>query len=194
MIRQKKKLYNDLASNMWQPITWTDDGPFNWLTLPYPSTIVPMIAVARCNKFNHSRFLLLPSSPLVLPTTTGPLLLKCIFLNENVHISIKISLKFVPKGTINNIPALVQIMASRRPGDKPLWELVLVIHRRIYASLGLNQLIRVLVGLGCGWVSDVLVVYTHMVQIYFSGITKVATDQAWSSATTTFVWLALMAN
>ena len=27
--------------------------------------------------------------------------------NENVFISIKISLKFVPKGQINNIPALV---------------------------------------------------------------------------------------
>ena len=32
---------------------------------------------------------------------------KYIFLNENVLISIKISLKFVPKGQINNIPALV---------------------------------------------------------------------------------------
>ena len=32
---------------------------------------------------------------------------KCIFLNENVLISITISLKFVPKGQINNIPALV---------------------------------------------------------------------------------------
>ena len=30
------------------------------------------------------------------------------------------SLKFVPKGPINNIPALVQVMAWRRPGDKPL--------------------------------------------------------------------------
>ena len=29
---------------------------------------------------------------------------KWIFLNENVSISIKISLKFVPKGPINNIP------------------------------------------------------------------------------------------
>ena len=32
---------------------------------------------------------------------------KCIFMNENVQIPIKISLKFVPKGPINNIPALV---------------------------------------------------------------------------------------
>ena len=47
---------------------------------------------------------------------------KRIFFNENVGISIKISLKFVPKGPINNIPALVQIMAWRRTGDKPLSE------------------------------------------------------------------------
>ena len=51
---------------------------------------------------------------------------KCIFLNENVWISIKMSLKFVPKGLINNIPALVQIMAWRRPGDKPLSEAMMV--------------------------------------------------------------------
>ena len=43
-------------------------------------------------------------------------------MNENIWISIKISLKFVPKGPINNIPALVQIMAWRRTGDKPLSE------------------------------------------------------------------------
>ena len=34
----------------------------------------------------------------------------CILLNENVWILIKISLSFVPKGPINNIPALVQVM------------------------------------------------------------------------------------
>ena len=45
---------------------------------------------------------------------------KRIFLNENVRISIKISLKFVPKVPINNILSLVQIMAWRWPGDKPL--------------------------------------------------------------------------
>ena len=52
-------------------------------------------------------------------------ILKCIFLNENIQISIKISLKFVPNGPIDNIPALVQIMAWRRPGDKPLSELMI---------------------------------------------------------------------
>ena len=47
---------------------------------------------------------------------------KGIFLNENVWISIEISLKFVPEGPINNIPALVEIMAWRRLGDRPLSE------------------------------------------------------------------------
>ena len=54
------------------------------------------------------------------------LLLKCIFLSESVWIPIKISMKFVPKGPINNIPALVQIMAWRRPGNKPLSEPMMV--------------------------------------------------------------------
>ena len=38
---------------------------------------------------------------------------KCIFLNENIWIFIKIPLNIVPKGRINYIPALVQIMAWR---------------------------------------------------------------------------------
>ena len=45
---------------------------------------------------------------------------KRIFLNENVWIPNRISLKLVPSGQTNNIPALVQTMAWRRPGDKPL--------------------------------------------------------------------------
>ena len=45
-----------------------------------------------------------------------------ISLNENVWTPIKISLKLVPMGPIDNIPALVQIVAWCRPGDKPLSE------------------------------------------------------------------------
>ena len=45
-----------------------------------------------------------------------------IFLNENVWIAIKISLKFVPEGPFENKPALVQVMAWRQTGDKPLPE------------------------------------------------------------------------
>ena len=48
------------------------------------------------------------------------------FFNENVWIPIKISLKFVPKGPINNITALVQIMPRRHPGQKALSELMMV--------------------------------------------------------------------
>ena len=51
---------------------------------------------------------------------------KCIFLKENVWIPVEISLKFVPKGSINNNPALFQIMAWRRPGDKPLSETMMI--------------------------------------------------------------------
>ena len=48
------------------------------------------------------------------------------FMNENIWISVKISLKFVLKGPINNILSLVQIMAWRRPGDKALSEPMMV--------------------------------------------------------------------
>ena len=50
---------------------------------------------------------------------------KRFFLNEMIWISLKISLKCVPKVRINNIPALFKIMAWRRPGDKPLLEPVM---------------------------------------------------------------------
>ena len=51
---------------------------------------------------------------------------KHIFLNENVRIFIKTWLKFVPKGPKNNIPALVQVMAWCRPGNKPSSEPMMV--------------------------------------------------------------------
>ena len=40
-------------------------------------------------------------------------ILKCIFMNEKLRILIQISLKFVPKGPIDNNSALVQVMAWR---------------------------------------------------------------------------------
>ena len=48
------------------------------------------------------------------------------FLMKMNEIRLKISLKFVPKVAINNFPSLVQIMAWRRPGDKPLSEPMMV--------------------------------------------------------------------
>ena len=47
---------------------------------------------------------------------------KCIFLNENVQISIRLSLEFVTEGPIYNNSALVQGMACCWLGDKPLLE------------------------------------------------------------------------
>ena len=48
------------------------------------------------------------------------------FVNENVWISLKISLKFVHKALINNIPGLIQMMAWCWPGDMPLSEPMMV--------------------------------------------------------------------
>ena len=47
---------------------------------------------------------------------------KCIFMNEKFYILIQISLRFVPKGPIDNKSAFVQVMAWHRAGDKPLPE------------------------------------------------------------------------
>ena len=47
---------------------------------------------------------------------------QCIFLNEKDRIPIWISLKFVPRGSVDNKLALAQVMAWRRTGDKPLTE------------------------------------------------------------------------
>ena len=48
------------------------------------------------------------------------------YFNENIWIAIKISGRFVPRGLIKNIPALVQIMVWLKPGDKPLSEAMIV--------------------------------------------------------------------
>ena len=71
-----------------------------------------------------------------------PDIFKCIFLNENVWISFKISLKLVPKGPINSIPALVQIMAWCRQKTSHYLNQIWLVYWRIYASLGLNELER----------------------------------------------------
>ena len=47
---------------------------------------------------------------------------KCIFLNESDRIPIQISLNFIPRGPVDKKPALVQVMAWRRIGDKSLPE------------------------------------------------------------------------
>ena len=56
------------------------------------------------------------------------------------ELRLKFHWRLFPRVKINNIPALVQIMAWRRPGEKPLSEPIMVTYWRIYASLGLNEL------------------------------------------------------
>ena len=50
---------------------------------------------------------------------------KCIFFDEYYRILIRISQKFVPRSAINNKPAMIQVMAWRQRGDKPLPKLML---------------------------------------------------------------------
>ena len=65
------------------------------------------------------------------PRTKWPTFCRqCIFVNEKFHILIQISLKFVPKCPIDNIPALVQIMALTR----------LIRFIDIFAALGGDEL------------------------------------------------------
>ena len=47
---------------------------------------------------------------------------KCNFRNEKFWILIKLSLKFAPKGPIDNKAVLVQVMAWHQAGNKPLPE------------------------------------------------------------------------
>ena len=65
---------------------------------------------------------------------------KCISSNENDRIPIRISLKYVPKGIIDNKSALVQVMAWRRAGDKPLPEPMLTQFTDAYAAQGRDEL------------------------------------------------------
>ena len=61
-----------------------------------------------------------------------------IFMNETFCIAIQISLKFVPKGPLDNKCARVQVMAWRGTGDKPLPEPILTHFTDAckYAALG----------------------------------------------------------
>ena len=74
---------------------------------------------------------------------------KLFLLHENAWISLIMSLKFAPKVPINNIPALIQIMAWRRRGDKPLSELMMVnLMTHIYLTtnkVGMNYWLYVII-------------------------------------------------
>ena len=84
---------------------WTNDDPFCWVVLPHV-----LMGPMRLQWVNNLGFFFsfLNSSP---PGQNGRSfaddIFICIFMNEKCCILVKISLKFVPKGPINNNPALV---------------------------------------------------------------------------------------
>ena len=85
---------------------------------------------AKCHKFCLTSMWPVSSTKTLRARQNGRYLpdniFKCTFMNENGWTSIMIPLKFVPKGKINNIPALVQIMAWRQSGDESLSEPMMV--------------------------------------------------------------------
>ena len=98
----------DIKSTLVQVMAWCQK---RWQAIPEP--IMTQIHVTGSQWINKLRPRQMAA---ILQTTCW----KCIFVNENLQISIKISLKFVPNGPI--IPALFQIMAWRWPDIKPLFE------------------------------------------------------------------------
>ena len=76
---------------------------------------------------------------------------KCIFLNEYVWILNEISPKFVPKGSINNNPALFQIRLGAVQATSYYLNQWCLVHWRIYASLGLNELSLLVLGSEHAW-------------------------------------------
>ena len=88
-----------LLPNRWQAITWTSVDQDHWHTI-WVNTLRP-----RQNDWHFTDNVF-----------------RCIFLNKNISILINISLRFVPKGPVNNISALVQIMAWHWPDYNPLSE------------------------------------------------------------------------
>ena len=73
---------------------------------------------------NGSAWFLTPLHLDKMATIVADAIFKCIFCNENDQILIQFSLKLVPRSPIDNKPALVQVMAWRRTGNKPLSELM----------------------------------------------------------------------
>ena len=101
-------------------ITWLSWKPFKSVTAAYQASN----KLASCGSSVYDGCCLLIS-----PGKNGRRFaddtLRCIFMNEKFCMLIEISFKLVPKGPFDNNPALVQVMAWHRIGNKPLSEPVL---------------------------------------------------------------------
>ena len=99
----------------------------NFVMMPtWPSLVAPKVVTIKPTMWHRSWKPSVPVSIMGSGQNFPDDIFWWIFLNENVCISIKISFKFVITGPVNNIPALVQIIAWRRPGDKPVSESMMV--------------------------------------------------------------------
>ena len=91
-----------------------------------------------------------------------------IFLNAMCEFRLRF-IWFVPEVRINNIPALVQMMAWRHPGDKPLSEpMMAILLTHIYASHSLTELIAMTVTMTFD-TNTVMEIFTHILQGCFTG-------------------------
>ena len=96
----------DVINDQWtlvQVMAWCRQVPSHYLSQCWPRSLSPY-GVTRPQGVNTLR-------PRQNCRHFADDTFRCIFLNEDVWLSLKISLKFVPKVRIINIPALVQIMA-----------------------------------------------------------------------------------
>ena len=107
---------NDYKSPLVQVKAWWPSSKNDWHRRPAAVVLPDVISVEWVNTLR------LRQNGYHFPDD----IFKCIFLNENVWVSIQISLEFASGGTINNTPVLVQIMAWRRLGDKLLSEPMVV--------------------------------------------------------------------
>ena len=128
-----------------QAITWTSDdllqqqtptiklvwvGGRRWVYMSVCPCTDPSIHPVRLSEISlcapwHHQSRINSSSPGQNGHHFAVCICNCIFRNENFSILTQISLTFVPKGLIDNKAALVQVMAWRRTGDKPLPKLML---------------------------------------------------------------------
>ena len=91
---------------------------------------------------------------------------KRIFVNENIWMLNKFSLKCALWGWIHNMSALVQIMVWRRPGDKPLSEPMLT---QLTAALGGDELSNCLYALSNTLFTINTFVNTWVLTEYYTG-------------------------
>ena len=107
-------------------LIWYQSVDFIWMVSPFPATDASKGMHIYVGRRRQPDILFSLWSNTLKPCQNGRHfpddIFQCIFLNRNVQIFMKNSLKFVSKGPINNILALVQIMGWRRRGDKPLSE------------------------------------------------------------------------